>query len=446
MAADEHRLYLTPSSTLKIYDNWVFEKKEQINFVEGFSFTWITQIHVDDDYIYCGLSDGSIEIVSTDDFEIYESIKGHEKKLNSVAFHTDEFYNKDHVLGGCKDGVLRHWVKEKDGIQWKLEELKGHTSEIKLVVTDGMHAFTASSDSSVRIWDISGLAFSNPIVTIAEVGYWIGAMSTDEKYLYVSESGGVSIFDKETGKRAQQLQGKEGFSDIKALAVYLLEGDKWGEYDRLLFCGFDSGLIKVYKGTPKWRGDKWKLIQQLELGDSCDFFTSRSIIGLELDEDYVYAETGSGSKRRWKIDDLSYSEEVADMPSRSSGRLGPLPADGSVILVTHMDSKNSAMPKIRSSLDDDHLVVFGDTLGYFSVVTTEEIFEMEDMVFEVVFKEVENLSEPADLFDYVAKSETKADAHFEEGDYASGFDMFSVLIKSLQSSKKTKSVLGPVDH
>ncbi|MDQ7825618.1 MAG: WD40 repeat domain-containing serine/threonine-protein kinase [Candidatus Eremiobacteraeota bacterium] len=110
-----------------------------------------------DNFVACGMEDGSVVLCDTQQGKAARTLKGHQGSVFSLAFAPDGMS----LLSGSRDKTARLW----DAASGKcLKVIGGHGGEVHSVAfsRDGSLCATACADSIVRIWKVPSLTAAPP--------------------------------------------------------------------------------------------------------------------------------------------------------------------------------------------------------------------------------------------------------------------------------------------
>lgn len=152
----------------------------------------VWSIHSDDDFVYAGMQDGSLNVWDRESLTFFKSVSETTSPLLGLQS------SGRRVFAASSDGKV--YVFSKDGLSLE-ESLDDSTSPLTSLAIDSSRVYAASSDGFLLVWDISGLSFvsrlsgsSDALNSVAADSSQIVAGGSDGN-LYVWRSDGLS-FDR----------------------------------------------------------------------------------------------------------------------------------------------------------------------------------------------------------------------------------------------------------
>ena len=138
---------------------------------------------------------------------------------------------------GSRDTAARIW----DAVLGKEERrLIGHTKEVQSATfsRDGKKIVTASDDQTARIWDTES---GKELLKLEHTRHVISATFSPDGKRIVTTGGNICIFDVESGK---ELQSMEGHTNSIRAAAFSPDGK------RLVTGGFPDGTVRIWILAP----------------------------------------------------------------------------------------------------------------------------------------------------------------------------------------------------
>ncbi len=233
----------------------------------------------DEKYVIVGVEDRAVEW-ALDIYQIFRHYKhcpGEAARIYSVAY----LAQTNEVLCGGRDGTIHRWSRQtgerefswrphqsivapmavSPDEQWLLSFGSGlvaetnirtgaprlpwdrHLGSIEAVafMPDNRRAVTASSDETLRIWDVGG-GKTLHVIKGAALGAYAVAVSEEGRYVAAGcKDGKLRVFEAASGQLLRELAGHLGY--IRAVAF-----DKNGR----IYSSADDGTIRIWEhGTPE---------------------------------------------------------------------------------------------------------------------------------------------------------------------------------------------------
>ncbi|KAG0009090.1 hypothetical protein BGZ80_002749, partial [Entomortierella chlamydospora] len=165
-----------------------------------------------------GLSDGSISLYDTSNWNRMQRLKGHRGGVNSLSFSV----TGDQIASGSSDSTVKLWDVDSGEC---VHTLQGHSGEVNNVVYSpkGDQIVSGSFDSTVRVWDVDT---GECIHTLQGHSDWVRDVVYSPKGDRIASGSfdsTVRLWDIDSGECVHTLQGH---SDWVRSVVYSPKGDR----------------------------------------------------------------------------------------------------------------------------------------------------------------------------------------------------------------------------
>lgn len=158
IVADEDHIYTgSQDAVIRIWDKKSFKLKK---LLKGHS-QLVIDLFTDDDFLYSGSFDNSVKLWNKSEFKTSETLLGHRHSVwavysdqkyiytgsddTSIKVWDKKDFSQTHTLGMLYEGFFLLESKDKNYTQ-------GHTDGVKSLFVDNNHIFSASYDSTVKVW------------------------------------------------------------------------------------------------------------------------------------------------------------------------------------------------------------------------------------------------------------------------------------------------------
>lgn len=218
-----------------------------------------------DDWLFVGRTDGSINVVRNADGQLAKTLGGHTDLVICLAVSSDG----SRLYSVSRDKTLRSW-NVADGTQVAIVNLSSDSSSVT-VSNDGKHVITGGSDNKIRVWQtpLPTDANAKPAREIAgHTGPISGLYANPavaDQFFSASNDGTVRAWQISDG---QQLRQFDHGGDVRELVVSV-DGKRLatGGTNSVtkLWNTADGKLIAELKGNPELSDRVARIGQQIQL-------------------------------------------------------------------------------------------------------------------------------------------------------------------------------------
>ena len=145
----------------------------------------------------------AVQIWDVDRAQLVHSLSGHASRIQDVLFSPDG----NHAFSASDDGTIRIW----DIVSQANYELSGHTSVVSslTVSSDGKYLLSSSWDGSLRVWEIATGREIKRIKTTSDAHFASASLSADGSLIAAGSSDGIRIYDVDTGDVLREISSIE---------------------------------------------------------------------------------------------------------------------------------------------------------------------------------------------------------------------------------------------
>lgn len=277
-------------------------------------------------------------------FKLLKTLEGHSNNVNSVAFSPDG----TKIISGSEDGIIKIWEANSGKC---IQTLKGYSSKVESVAwsPDGKYIVCGGDGRHVKIWETNSWESIKTLEINSCYAYSV-AWSPDGKYIVCGESGGLKIFDANSGENIKYMS-KILYRDMLILpssnfsmnfSNFSMEKSvSWSPDSKYIVSGSYCGNLEVWNGNVKiWDVNSGICIKTIKvIGNYSKFVNS---VCWSPDGKYIVIVHDEGSVYIWDVNSRKCIQNLTRClePARSVS----WSPDGKYIVIGYSFSDSILLP------------------------------------------------------------------------------------------------------